>query len=65
MLTLIERAFKDQHIQFLRIDGSVPVPQREKVLKNFSENQQVEVLLMSIGSGSVGYDSWLLEVAPF
>lgn len=42
-------------IDYSRIDGSVPNPERLRVLENFNCNPGMKVLLMTIGTGAVGY----------
>ncbi|XP_024185832.1 DNA repair protein RAD5A isoform X2 [Rosa chinensis] len=42
------------NIPFLRLDGTLNQQQREKVLKQFSEDSDILVLLMSLKAGGVG-----------
>ncbi|KAK6144272.1 hypothetical protein DH2020_021092 [Rehmannia glutinosa] len=41
-------------ISFLRLDGTLNLQQREKVIKQFSEEENIKVLLMSLKAGGVG-----------
>lgn len=44
-----------QHsISFARVDGSMSTPQRQQALKNFKTSKDVNILLMTIGTGAVG-----------
>ncbi|RPA76893.1 hypothetical protein BJ508DRAFT_417390 [Ascobolus immersus RN42] len=54
MLYLIQIALKEQEIEFVQLDGSLNLAQREDVLRKFATDGKVTVLLMTIGSGSVG-----------
>nr|POF15919.1 putative swi/snf-related matrix-associated actin-dependent regulator [Quercus suber] len=42
------------NISFVRLDGTLNLQQREKVLKQFSEDSNILVLLMSLKAGGVG-----------
>ncbi|KAK8966679.1 hypothetical protein KSP40_PGU019099 [Platanthera guangdongensis] len=53
-LDLLEICFNREGVQFLRFDGKLSQKNREKVLKEFSENSGKEVLLMSLKAGGVG-----------
>jgi SNF2 family DNA or RNA helicase len=54
MLYLIQIALKEQEIDFVQLDGSLNLAQREEVLKKFAKDEKTTVLLMTVGSGSVG-----------
>ncbi|MCH88000.1 SWI/SNF-related matrix-associated actin-dependent regulator of chromatin subfamily A member 3-like 2-like, partial [Trifolium medium] len=41
-------------ISFVRLDGTLNLQQREKVIKQFSEDSDIQVLLMSLKAGGVG-----------
>jgi SWI/SNF-related matrix-associated actin-dependent regulator of chromatin subfamily A3 len=45
--------------QFQRIDGECPTSKREKILEDFANNPQLRVLIMTTGTGAVGYVSYL------
>ncbi|XP_042493226.1 DNA repair protein RAD5B [Macadamia integrifolia] len=51
---LIQTPLENKGIKFLRFDGKVDQKQRGRVLKEFSENNEKKVLLMSLKAGGVG-----------
>lgn len=53
-LDLIQLAFESTKVQFRRIDGSVGLFKRQKILEEFSHDSSVAVLLMTTGTGAVG-----------
>ncbi|KAJ4837190.1 hypothetical protein Tsubulata_030089 [Turnera subulata] len=53
-LDLLEIPLKRKGIEFLRYDGQLAQKQREKILKEFNENSEKMVLLMSLKAGGVG-----------
>nr|GLL43163.1 putative DNA repair protein [Ipomoea trifida] len=53
-LDLLQIALARNDIPFLRLDGTLNQQQREKVIKRFSEEDSVLVLLMSLKAGGVG-----------
>ncbi|KAL8136747.1 hypothetical protein V2J09_002748 [Rumex salicifolius] len=53
-LDLLQIAFVRSNIPFLRLDGTLNLQQRERVIKQFSEESDVLVLLMSLKAGGVG-----------
>ncbi|XP_021767366.1 DNA repair protein RAD5A-like [Chenopodium quinoa] len=53
-LDLLEIPLTRNNISFLRLDGTLNQQQRERVLKKFSEDSDVMVLLMSLKAGGVG-----------
>lgn len=54
MLYLIGHHLTNVGIKYLRIDGSMNVKDRKRILDEFKEGSEYLVLLMSIGTGSVG-----------
>lgn len=54
MLYLIEKAFREAKITSVRLDGTLALKERESILKDFETNPTISVLLISIGTGSVG-----------
>lgn len=54
MLDLIEIALGRENMRFARVDGSMTLQQREVALASFRTDPLVNILLISIGSGSVG-----------
>lgn len=55
MLDLIQFAFNSENINFTRFDGRSTVVQRRLAINLFRDDPTVNVLLVSVGSGSVGY----------
>jgi SWI/SNF-related matrix-associated actin-dependent regulator of chromatin subfamily A3 len=41
--------------QFQRIDGECPTAKRERILEDFASNPHLRVLIMTTGTGAVGY----------
>ncbi|XP_007015968.2 PREDICTED: putative SWI/SNF-related matrix-associated actin-dependent regulator of chromatin subfamily A member 3-like 2 isoform X1 [Theobroma cacao] len=53
-LDLLQVPLTRSNIPFLRLDGTLNQQQREKVIKQFSEDSNILVLLMSLKAGGVG-----------
>ncbi|KAI0536612.1 SNF2 family N-terminal domain-containing protein [Xylaria digitata] len=53
-LDLLEGLLQQRDIRFRRIDGRVSYDERLRILDRFSKDPDIAVLLMSIGTGSVG-----------
>lgn len=53
-LDLIEIAFKDANVKFVRFDGKMLRNQREEAVNNFNNNPEIKVLLISLKCGSLG-----------
>ncbi|KAJ8446099.1 hypothetical protein Cgig2_017601 [Carnegiea gigantea] len=53
-LDLLEIPLSRNNISFLRLDGTLNQQQRERVIKEFSEENDILVLLMSLKAGGVG-----------
>ncbi|KAJ3679932.1 hypothetical protein LUZ60_016210 [Juncus effusus] len=53
-MDLLEIPFRKKGVGFLRFDGKLQQKQRERVLKEFNESDDVTVLLMSLKAGGVG-----------
>ncbi|KAJ1401748.1 Zinc finger, RING-type [Sesbania bispinosa] len=53
-LDLLQIPFTRNNISFVRLDGTLSQQQREKVIKQFSEDSDTLVLLMSLKAGGVG-----------
>ncbi|KAI8886671.1 hypothetical protein K501DRAFT_321812 [Backusella circina FSU 941] len=53
-LDLIQQALLHEDIIFTRLDGTLQQFQRERVLKEFSESAETNVLLISLKAGGVG-----------
>jgi SNF2 family DNA or RNA helicase len=50
----VGKLFREQGLSFGRVDGDMDLRQRKSVLAEFHDNSSVRVLLMTIGTGSVG-----------
>ncbi|RIA91205.1 SNF2 family helicase [Glomus cerebriforme] len=53
-LNLIEIAFKESDIKFVRLDGKMLRNQREKAIADFTYDSEVKVFLISLKCGSLG-----------
>ncbi|KAK6776466.1 hypothetical protein RDI58_027467 [Solanum bulbocastanum] len=53
-LDLLQIPLSRSSIPFVRLDGTLNQQQREKVIKKFSEEDHISVLLMSLKAGGVG-----------
>ncbi|KAJ3675073.1 hypothetical protein LUZ60_004115 [Juncus effusus] len=53
-LDLLEIPLSKHNIAYLRLDGTMTLQQREKVIKDFGEDNSILVLLMSLKAGGVG-----------
>ena len=53
-LDIVERQFKREKIQYLRLDGTTSQPARASVLERFSSHKGRLVLLISLKAGGVG-----------
>ncbi|PIN02547.1 Helicase-like transcription factor HLTF/DNA helicase RAD5, DEAD-box superfamily [Handroanthus impetiginosus] len=53
-LDLLQIPLSRSNILFLRLDGTLNQQQRERVIKQFSEDDDIKVLLMSLKAGGVG-----------
>ncbi|WJZ92616.1 hypothetical protein VitviT2T_011601 [Vitis vinifera] len=53
-LDLLQIPLSRSNISFVRLDGTLNQQQREKVIKQFSEESHILVLLMSLKAGGVG-----------
>ncbi|XP_027929635.1 DNA repair protein RAD5A isoform X1 [Vigna unguiculata] len=53
-LDLLQIPFTRNNISFVRLDGTLSQQQREKVIKQFSEDSTTLVLLMSLKAGGMG-----------
>ncbi|XP_015873517.3 DNA repair protein RAD5A isoform X1 [Ziziphus jujuba] len=53
-LDLLQIPLSRNNIPFVRLDGTLNLQQREKVIKDFSEDSKILVLLMSLKAGGVG-----------
>ncbi|KAI1121432.1 SNF2 family N-terminal domain-containing protein [Nemania abortiva] len=53
-LDLVSGLFQEQGIRYDMIDGSLPLNERVKVLKDFRSSTGADILLMTLGTGAVG-----------
>ncbi|PWW73120.1 P-loop containing nucleoside triphosphate hydrolase protein [Tuber magnatum] len=53
-MDLIEIAFKDNSISFVRLDGSMTRAQRNRVMEDFGKAPEISVILISIMAGGLG-----------
>jgi non-specific serine/threonine protein kinase len=53
-LDIIEKGLKQQGLDFLRLDGSTPVPQRKKLVQTFQDSTEPLVFLISLKAGGKG-----------
>lgn len=51
---MIRKALDAKEIRYVRIDGSMSLPKREASLRQFRENDDIKVILMTISCGGVG-----------
>jgi SWI/SNF-related matrix-associated actin-dependent regulator of chromatin subfamily A3 len=56
-LDLVDKIFCEEDIRFGRIDGKIQPGQRKKVLSQFRDDPSIRVLLMTVGTGSVGLNN--------
>ncbi|KAJ1272917.1 hypothetical protein BS78_06G239700 [Paspalum vaginatum] len=54
MLDLLERSLSSNHIEFRRLDGSMPLNVRETAVKEFNTDPEVRVMIMSLKAGNLG-----------
>ncbi|CAI7574972.1 unnamed protein product [Penicillium glandicola] len=53
-LDIVAEMLHQHNISFARVDGSMSIPQRQQAFKRFKTSKDVNILLMTIGTGSVG-----------
>ena len=54
-LHIISTILSNQNIHFVQLDGSVPLNDRRERLSAFQKDKQTSILLMTLGTGAVGY----------
>uniref|UniRef100_A0A1J3JUT9 Putative SWI/SNF-related matrix-associated actin-dependent regulator of chromatin subfamily A member 3-like 2 n=1 Tax=Noccaea caerulescens TaxID=107243 RepID=A0A1J3JUT9_NOCCA len=54
MLDLVERCFFENGIEFRRLDGTMSLAARDRAVKEFSNDPDVKVMLMSLKAGNLG-----------
>jgi SWI/SNF-related matrix-associated actin-dependent regulator of chromatin subfamily A3 len=53
-LELVARSLAAKNIPFVSVDGSISLKHRRKVLLDFQDKSDTTVLLMTLGTGSMG-----------
>lgn len=53
-LDLLELMLENVGIQYVRIDGATPTIERNRIIKQFQEDPETNLLLMTTGTGAVG-----------
>jgi SWI/SNF-related matrix-associated actin-dependent regulator of chromatin subfamily A3 len=54
-LDLVACLFSAKRIPFATIDGSLSLLERRRVLSNFKSRMDIKALLITLGTGAVGY----------
>ncbi|GER44305.1 SNF2 domain-containing protein [Striga asiatica] len=54
MLDLVEMSLKNSCISYRRLDGTMSIPARDKAVKDFNTDPEVDVMLMSLKAGNLG-----------
>ncbi|XP_057804348.1 helicase-like transcription factor CHR28 isoform X2 [Salvia miltiorrhiza] len=54
MLDLVEMSLKNNHISYRRLDGTMSIVARDKAVKDFNSDPEVDVMLMSLKAGNLG-----------
>ncbi|KAH6832386.1 SNF2 domain-containing protein / helicase domain-containing protein / zinc finger protein-like protein [Perilla frutescens var. hirtella] len=54
MLDLVEMSLKNSHINYRRLDGTMSIAARDKAVKEFNTDPEVDVMLMSLKAGNLG-----------
>ncbi|KAJ4894090.1 SNF2 domain-containing protein / helicase domain-containing protein / zinc finger protein-related [Raphanus sativus] len=54
MLDLVEQSFFENGIEFRRLDGTMSLAARDRAVKEFCNDPDVEVMLMSLKAGNLG-----------
>ena len=49
-------------IQYVRIDGGTSTIERNRIVKHFQEDPDTKLLLMTTGTGAVGYETSILAL---
>lgn len=58
-LNLLELVLESASIQYVRIDGAIPTVERNRIIKQFQDDPNTKLLLMTTGTGAVGYEALL------
>ncbi|MCK4543219.1 MAG: DEAD/DEAH box helicase, partial [Spirochaetales bacterium] len=54
VLKILEELLEKEYIGYAYLDGSVPNKKRKKIIKDFQENGEIKVFLISLKAGGVG-----------
>lgn len=54
MLDFMELSLKNSHIGYRRLDGTMSIPARDQAVKDFHNDPEVDVMLMSLKAGNLG-----------
>ncbi|KAL1545370.1 helicase-like transcription factor CHR28 isoform X1 [Salvia divinorum] len=54
MLDLVEMSLKNNHISYRRLDGTMSIVARDRAVKDFNTDPEVDVMLMSLKAGNLG-----------
>ncbi|KAL7095058.1 hypothetical protein ACP275_10G001500 [Erythranthe tilingii] len=54
MLDLVEMSLKNSRIRYRRLDGTMSIAARDKAVKDFNTDPEVDVMLMSLKAGNLG-----------
>ncbi|PIN05671.1 Helicase-like transcription factor HLTF/DNA helicase RAD5, DEAD-box superfamily [Handroanthus impetiginosus] len=54
MLDLVEKSLKNSCINYRRLDGTMSIAARDKAVKDFNADPEVDVMLMSLKAGNLG-----------
>ncbi|XP_042050150.1 helicase-like transcription factor CHR28 isoform X1 [Salvia splendens] len=54
MLDLVEMSLKNNHISYRRLDGTMSIVARDRAVKEFNTDPEVDVMLMSLKAGNLG-----------
>ncbi|KAL8526409.1 hypothetical protein ACS0TY_015567 [Phlomoides rotata] len=54
MLDLVEMSLKESRINYRRLDGTMSIAARDKGVKDFNTDPEVDVMLMSLKAGNLG-----------
>jgi len=55
-LTIAGDLLNRQGIPFVQLDGSLPLCARQEALSKFENDPRISVLLMTLGTGAVGFE---------
>ena len=53
---------KNHGIKHVRIDGGISINERNRIIRQFQEDPDTNLLLMTTGTGAVGYETSFLTL---